>query len=84
VMGELDDAFLMLEAVIRGGFVAFVPKSLARKAIREQRVKALATISPETTGIYAVYPEDDTLHLARTAVQRLIDGARSAAEASEG
>jgi LysR family transcriptional regulator, transcriptional activator of nhaA len=84
VMGELDDAFLMLEAVLRGGFVAFVPKSVARNAIREQRVKALATISPETAGIYAVYPEDDTLHLARTAVQRLIDGARSGAEGSEG
>jgi LysR family transcriptional activator of nhaA len=80
VMGELDDAFLMLEAVQRGGFVAFVPKSIARPAIREQRVKVLATISPETVGIFAVYPEADTLQFARTAVARLIDGARSALE----
>ena len=79
-MGELDDAFLMLEAVQRGGFVAFVPKSIARPAIREQRVQVLATIAPETVGIFAVYPEADTLQFARTAVQRLVDGARAALE----
>lgn len=77
VMGELDDAFLMLEAVQRGGFVAFVPKSIARVAIREKRVKAIASMMPESAGIYAVYPEGDTLEAARTAVGRLITSARS-------
>jgi DNA-binding transcriptional LysR family regulator len=33
-MGELDDAFLMLEAVARGGFVAFVPAHLRHIASR--------------------------------------------------
>lgn len=77
VMAELDDAFLMLEAVQRGGFVAFVPQSIARAAIREKRVKAVATFVPDSAGIYAVYPEGDSLELARTAVERLIVGARS-------
>lgn len=77
VMGELDDAFLMLEAVVRGNFVAFVPKSVAAEAIRQKRVKALATLSPATAGIHAVYPEKEALDLARTAVQRLIENARS-------
>ncbi len=80
VMGELDDAFLMLEAVLRGGFVAFVPKSIARRALQEKRVKTLATIEPETAGIYAVYPEGDTIQLARTAVERLIEGTREGLE----
>jgi len=77
VMGELDDAFLMLEAVLRGGFVAFVPQSIAKSAIQGGRLKALATIKPETAGIHAVYPENDALQLARTAVERLMATARA-------
>jgi LysR family transcriptional regulator, transcriptional activator of nhaA len=76
VAGELDDAFLMLEAVQRGGFVAFVPAGIARTAIEQRRVKWLATIAPETAGIYAVYPEGDTLLLARAAVERLVQNAQ--------
>ncbi len=75
-MGELDDAFLMLEAVIRGGFVAFVPRSVAREALRSKRVKQLASLAPNSVGVYAIYPADGTLQLARTAVERLIASAR--------
>jgi LysR family transcriptional activator of nhaA len=75
-MGELDDAFLMLEAAARGGFVAFVPRSVAREAIKAGRVKALATLSPVTAGVHAVYHASDTLQLARTAVEALIASAR--------
>jgi DNA-binding transcriptional LysR family regulator len=76
VMGELDDAFLMVEAVARGGFVAFVPRSVAREALRAGRVKELALVTPSSAGIYAVYPADHSLQLARTAVDRLIENAR--------
>ena len=54
-MGELDDAFLMLEAVARGGFVAFVPKSVARGAVKLGRVKTLATFQPTSAGVFALY-----------------------------
>lgn len=84
VMGELDDAFLMLEAVLRGGFVAFVPLSIAGPAIKAKRVMALATLTPETAGIYAVYPEGDTLVLARKAVERLIANARAGLDDTDG
>lgn len=77
VVGELDDAFLMLEAVQRGGFVAFVPAGIARDATKERRVKQLATIKPETAGIYAVYPEGDTLRFARAAVEQLVKNAQA-------
>lgn len=76
ITGELDDAFLMLEAVLRGGFVAFVPKSVAREALRSSRVKALKTLSLSAAGVYAVYPAGDTLHVARRAVALLIENAR--------
>jgi LysR family transcriptional activator of nhaA len=75
-IGELDDAFLMLEAAARGGFVAFVPRSVAREAIKSGRVKALATLAPVTAGVHAVYHASDTLQLARTAVEKLIESAR--------
>jgi LysR family transcriptional activator of nhaA len=82
-MGELDDAFLMLEAVARGGFVAFVPTSVARSAIKLGRVKALATIRPVSAGVYAMYQRAERADLARTAVDKLIEQAREQFEPEE-
>jgi len=81
VMGEVDDAFLMLEAAARGGFVAFVPRSVAREAVKSGRVKVLATLSPATAAVHAVYHAGDRLQLARTAVEKLIANARANLEA---
>ena len=78
--GELDDAFLMIEAVQRGGFVAFVPKSVARDALRANRVKALLTLETQTAGVYALCAAGDASELARTAVQGLIENARAGFE----
>ena len=75
-VGEVDDAFLMLEAVMRGGFVAFVPRSVARDALKLGRVRAIATLTPATAGVHAVFHAGDTLDLARRAVEQLIANAR--------
>jgi DNA-binding transcriptional LysR family regulator len=75
-MGELDDAFLMLEAVCRGGFVAFVPSSVAKPAMRRGRVKAIAHFTPASAGVHALYHQAESATLARTAVQKLIAHAR--------
>lgn len=75
-MGELDDAFLMLEAVARGGFVAFVTKSVARAAISLGRVKALATLQPTSAGVFALHHSGGPADLARAAVEKLIENAR--------
>jgi LysR family transcriptional activator of nhaA len=76
IVGDVDDAFLMLESVVRGGFVAFVPRSVAREALGTQRVKTLGQLTPTTAGVFAIYPAKNTLALARTAVERLIENAR--------
>ena len=76
VGGELDDAFLMLEAVARGNFVAFVPASVARPAVKAGRVKTLASFQPSSAGVYALFPSTETASLARAAVERLIENAR--------
>jgi DNA-binding transcriptional LysR family regulator len=76
VMGELDDSFLMLEAVARGGLVAFVPTSVARQAIKVGRVKALAQFTPTSAGVHALYHQTDAVNVARKAVESLIEHAR--------
>lgn len=75
-MGELDDAFLMVEAVARGGFVAFVPKSVARTAVKLGRVKTLVALQPVSAGVFAVYHGAERADLARAAVEKLIENAR--------
>lgn len=75
--GELDDAFLMLEAVANGAFVAFVPWGVAREAARAGRVKVVATLPPNPAGVHAVYHSDGKLQLARIAVERLIANSRA-------
>lgn len=75
-MGEVDDAFLMLEAIKRGSFVAFVPRSLARDAVRLGRVRILATLPPTMSGVRAIYASGHTLEVARLAVERLVASAK--------
>lgn len=75
-MGELDDAFLMLEAVIRGGLVAFVPRSLARHAVRAGQVRVIAEFTPTSAGVHALSNRTDTAATVRSAVDLLIESAR--------
>jgi DNA-binding transcriptional LysR family regulator len=75
--GELDDAFLMLEAVASGEFVAFVPWSVVREAAQAGHVKVLATMTPTSSAVRAVYHTGAGLELARVAVEKLIANARA-------
>lgn len=83
VGGELDDAFLMLEAVTRGQFVAFVPASVARPAVKAGRIKTLAAFQPASAGVYALFPSTESASLARAAVERLIEHARQQFELAD-
>jgi LysR family transcriptional activator of nhaA len=73
---ESDDSLFMLEAVARGGYVAFVPASVARDAIAAGRVRALAAISPSHGGIHAIYQSDSAAELVRRAIETLIEAAQ--------
>ena len=77
-VGEIDDSFLLLEAVIRGGFVAFVPRSVARDAISVGRVKALLTLEPGVAAVHALYHDGDSATIARRAVEMLAEYATAA------
>lgn len=70
-VGETDDSFLLLEAVVRGGFVAFVPRSVARDALATGRVRELAHLDAEGAAVYALYRDDQSTQLVRQAVETL-------------
>lgn len=72
VVAEADDALFMLEAAARGGYVAFVSRSIARDAIATKRVKRLDELETEHLGIYAIYQDGTSAELARRAVEVLV------------
>lgn len=76
-VAELDDAFLMVEAVARGGFVAFVPRSVARDAVDAGRVKIIAELPHGSAAVYALYHRGDEIHLAQRVAELLADHAHA-------
>jgi LysR family transcriptional activator of nhaA len=80
VAAEVDDSLFLVEAAARGGYVAFVPRSVARDAIATGRLRVLARLATAHSGVYAVYQNVESADLARRAVEVLIQYARSANE----
>jgi LysR family transcriptional activator of nhaA len=76
-IAELDDSFLMLEAVARGKSVAFVPKSVARDALANKRVKVIAELPPGSAAVHALYHSGDDADLAKKAVDLLVEHAKT-------
>jgi LysR family transcriptional activator of nhaA len=73
IVAEADDALFLLEAAARGGYVAFVSRSIARDALASGRVKRLEQITSSHLGIYAVYQDGASAELARRAVDVLVE-----------
>ena len=78
IVGQADDPFLLVEAAARGGYIAVVPRSVARDAVSVGRVRVLAQVEAARAGVHAVYQDGATAELARHAIEMLIDRARSA------
>lgn len=78
---ELDDAFLMLEAVASGDFIAFVPRSVAKDATVRGRVRVLNSFRPKSAGVHAIFHDSEAGNLVGSAVQRLTEHVRSRFEA---
>lgn len=83
VVGETDDALLMLELAVRGGFVAMVPSGVARDVLIARRLRVIDTIEPAHAGLFALHQDADSAEMARRAVQLLAAyiGERSQTEA---
>ena len=72
IVAEADDALFMLEAAARGGYVAFVSRSIARDAVNAGRLKIVGEIQNAQLGVYAIYQDGAAAELARRAVDVLI------------
>jgi LysR family transcriptional activator of nhaA len=79
VAAETDDALVMLAAVVRGGFLAFVPKAIAREAVASGKVRVLAQLAVDAP-FYALYHDVESSMIARHAVELLVDCARQLAD----
>jgi LysR family transcriptional activator of nhaA len=77
IAAESDDALFLVEAAARGGYIAFVPKSVARDAIAAGRLAAIATHDSVNAGVYALYQDGATADLARRAVDVLVSHVRA-------
>lgn len=55
IVAEADDVVFLIEAVTRDGYVAFLPHSIARDAIKAGRLKVLATLRGSQATVFAVY-----------------------------
>jgi DNA-binding transcriptional LysR family regulator len=73
IVGEADDAIFMVEAAVRGGYIAIVPRAIARDRIASGQLKVLAQFEPSQSGIYAVFQVGANAELARRAVDVLIE-----------
>jgi LysR family transcriptional regulator, transcriptional activator of nhaA len=78
VVAESDDALFLVEAVARGGYIAFVPRSICRDAIGAKRLKAIAELTPAHAGVYALYQDGASAELARRAVNVLVEHVKAA------
>ena len=64
MVGEADDPLLLVEAAARGGYVAIVPRSVARDALTAGRVRVLAQLDSPQASVFAVYQDGTAAHMA--------------------
>jgi DNA-binding transcriptional LysR family regulator len=72
IVAEADDALFMLEAAARGGYLAFVSRSIARDAVNAGRLKIFGEVENSQLGVYAIFQDGAAAELARRAVDVLI------------
>jgi LysR family transcriptional regulator, transcriptional activator of nhaA len=77
IAAETDDTAFMMTAVARGGFIAFVPWTLAKDAVTAGRLRVLGEVSSGPNAVHALYHTAETANIARRAVELLVAEARS-------
>jgi LysR family transcriptional activator of nhaA len=78
IVGEADDSLILVEVAARGGYVAVVPRSVARDAVAAGRVRVVAEVEPSTAAVHALYQGTNLADLARRAISALVTQATTA------
>ncbi len=76
IAAETDDALVMMAAVTRGGFTAFVPWTIARERVADGSVNVLARLKPDNIAVHAIYHDGAGTSIARRAVEQLVEYAK--------
>ncbi|MGE0546446.1 MAG: LysR family transcriptional regulator [Kofleriaceae bacterium] len=77
IVAESDDPAFLVEAAARGGYLAVVPRSIARDAIVAGRLRVVERLDGSQAGVFALYQDGVGADLARRAVKALIEQATS-------
>jgi LysR family transcriptional activator of nhaA len=75
IAAESDDSLFLIEAAASGGYVAFVPSSVAHDPVAAGRLRAIATLTPSHGGIHAIYQDGVSAELVRRAITTLVESA---------
>lgn len=75
IAAEVDDSLFLVEGCIRGGHVAFVPRSVVRDAVASGKLRILSRLTSASC-VHALYQSSDTSDLARRAVEVLVQHAK--------
>ncbi len=76
IAAETDDALFLVEAATKDGYIAFIPRNVARDFIQLGRLKTFARIESGQASVYALYHDGATADLARHAVDSLMEKAK--------
>lgn len=76
IVAETDDASFAIEVAARGLGVAVVPRSVARDAVSQGRVRAIQVLDDTSVALHAVHRREHTEATVRRAVELLIAFAR--------
>jgi LysR family transcriptional activator of nhaA len=71
ISAEADDASLLLEAACAGGLITFVPRAMAKDALAQGRLRALATLEPGQAAVHALFRDDGAGELVRRVLELL-------------
>lgn len=78
IVGEADDSLILVEVAARGGYVAVVPRSVARDAVAAGRVRVVAEVEPSSAAVHALYQGTNLADLTRRAISALVTQATTA------
>jgi LysR family transcriptional activator of nhaA len=77
VVAEADDPGFLLEAAARGGYLAAVPRVVARDALRAGRVKIVDRLENHPVTVHAVHAGGAPAAIVQRAVDLLVEQARN-------
>ncbi|MBA3395993.1 MAG: hypothetical protein H0T89_25400 [Deltaproteobacteria bacterium] len=72
IVAESDDSLFLVEVSVRSPCVAIVPRSAAKEALLDGRVRVIAELESGGVAVHALYQDNIAAGLTRSAVEILV------------